>query len=155
MINTNFKEAKADLLNEMLKKKFCRESINAVKYSNDLQELSQVLIKFRVDLRNENFPKISWFRKWFTAEDLVQYHIYLDTDAVLNDFAGYIFVLGNSNVSITSNVIKMQYVFARDKSKVNINAKGFSIFHVTIKDSASVNVDKERYARVIIADKRK
>jgi len=155
MTNSNFKEAKAELLSEMLKKKFCRESIIAVKYSKDLEQLSKVLINFRVNLREENFPKLCWFRKWFESEDLIRYNIYLDTDAALNGFVGDVFVLGDSNVSITSDVIRMQYVFARDNSNVKVNAKGFSIFHVTIKDGSTVNVTKDRNARVIISDKRK
>lgn len=155
MTNSNFKEAKAELLSEMLKKKFCRESIIAVKYSKDLEQLSKVLINFRVNLREENFPKLNWFRKWFESEDLIRYNIYLDTDAEVKGIFDNVFILGDSNVSITSDVIRMQYVFARDNSNVKVNAKGFSIFHVTIKDGSTINVTKERNARVIISDKRK
>ncbi len=155
MTNANFKEAKAELLGEMLKQKFCRESILAVKYSKDLGELSRVLINFRVNLRSENFPKIGWFRKWFVPEDLVRYHIYLDTEASLSGYVGDIFVLGDSQVSLTTDVIRMQYIFARDRSRVVVNARSFSIIHITVKDGASVSVNKERNARVIISDKRK
>ena len=86
-----------------------------------------MLINFRVNLREEKFfQKLNWFRKWFESEDLIRYNIYLDTDAALNGFVGDVFVLGDSNVSITSDVIRMQYVFARDNSNVKVNAKGFS-----------------------------
>jgi len=155
MTNANFKQAKAELLSEMLNMKSCRESILAVKYSKELGELARILINYRVNLRNENFPKINWYRKWFVPEELVRYNIYLDTNANVSGVFDNVFVLGDSHVTITSDAIKMQYVFARDNARVIVNAGKFSIFHITIRDNALVTINKAPNARVIISDKRK
>ncbi|MDD3404978.1 MAG: hypothetical protein PHH23_01750 [Paludibacteraceae bacterium] len=159
MERKKFIDARNELLATMIKDKHCAKSVAAVRSCSSIKTLASVLGKFRIELAGENFPTISWLRKWFTFERevLADNGVLLDCWKEITNYEKEVtFLFGHSCLTVESRHIPIKYIVCRNQSKVRIYADGFSLWHVLLQDESECEiVEKSEHSRIILIDKRK
>ena len=151
-------EAKKELLNDMRQMDFCTESLTAVENSQSIRDLCTVLRTFKTDLKGVSFPRIEWFRRWFSEEEqkqeLARNGVFVDVEMALCTFMRCVFVYGNSKLAVSVKDRRMMFLNIFNDATVQIHDSGRGLYHIELVDDANFTPYGGKLTKFIISDKR-